>query len=94
MTKATLVQIPELRRLLTELKDLSPNVHIRFRFIGEMWQSNHCRIIQVTDKGVVLNDEKTNTLIFVKDLKKIIQFELEQPFRDFQPHFHYILDND
>jgi hypothetical protein len=83
----------EFRRLLTELKDLSPDTFVRVRFIGEMWQNNHCRIIKVTDKGVVINDEKANRLIFIQDLSKIIQFEIDQTFRHFQPHFHYSIGN-
>lgn len=94
MTKSTLIQMAELKRLLTELKDLSPNTCIRFRFMGEMWQSNHCRVIQVTENGVVLNDEKSNKLIFIRDLKKVIQFELDQSFHNYQPHFHYIVNNE
>jgi hypothetical protein len=94
MTKTTFVQVTELKRLLTELKDLSPDTCIRFRFIGEMWQSNHCRVIKLTEKGVVLNDEKSNKLIFLQDIKKVIQFELDQGFQHYQPHFHYTVDNE
>ena len=28
-------------------------------------------------------------LLGVSDLKNIIQFEIEKPFQDFAPHFHY-----
>lgn len=84
-------QIPvlELRRLLFELRDFRPDVCVRFRLIGEMWQTHSCRIIKLTEKGVVLNDEKSNKLIFIQDLNQVMQFEIDQSFQQFQPHFHY-----
>jgi hypothetical protein len=92
MIKTDLVPVLELRRLLFELKDLRPDICIRFRFIGEMWQNNHYRVLKLTEKGVVLNDERANKLQFVQDLNKVIQFELDQAFQKFQPHYHYSVD--
>ena len=86
------VPVLELRRLLYELKDLRPDICIRFRLIGEMWQTCHMRIIQLTETGVALNDENTGKLIFVRDLKHIMQFELDKAFQQYQPHFHYAVD--
>lgn len=86
------VPVLELRRLLYELKDLRPDICVRFRMIGEMWQSYHMRIVQLTENGVALNDEHTGKLIFVRDLKHIMQFELDKAFQQYQPHFHYVVD--
>jgi hypothetical protein len=60
--------------------------------IGEMWQINHVRVVRVTEKGVALNDELLNKLIFVQDLNNVVQFELDQAFQQYQPHFHYPVD--
>lgn len=82
----------ELRRLLFEIKDLRSDIHIRFRLMGEMWQSHHCRVVQLTEKGVVMFNDKENRLFFVADLNNVMQFEIDQPFQHFQPHFHYMVD--
>jgi hypothetical protein len=92
MTKTHLVPVLELRRLLFELKDLRPDICIRFRLMGEMWQNNHHRVLKLTEKGVALNDGKLNKLIFVQDLNNVMQFEIDQPFQHYQPHFHYTVD--
>jgi hypothetical protein len=69
-----LIPVLDLRRLLFELKDLRPDIHIRFRIIGEMWQNNHHHVLKLTEKGVALNDEKSNKLIFILDLNNVMQF--------------------
>lgn len=79
----------ELRRLLFDLTDQNSNVCIRFRFLGEMWQMNHMRVLKIADNEVVLNDELANKLIFLKNIKNIVQFEIDQHFRQYQPHCHY-----
>jgi hypothetical protein len=92
-TKNNPVSVLELRRLLHELKDLRPDICVRFRMLGEMWQTNHVRVVQLTEKGVALNDERVNKLLFIQDLKDIVQFELDQAFQQYQPHFHYPIDS-
>lgn len=82
----------ELRRLLFDLTDQNSNVCIRFRFIGEMWQMNHMRVLKITDNEVALTDELANKLIFLKNLKNVVQFEIDQPFRQYQPHCHYTVE--
>lgn len=87
------LSILELKKLLHSLKDLRPDICIRFRLIGEMWQNNHLHILNVTEKGIVLNDQKTNKLIFIQDLKNVMQFELDHSFQQYQPHFHYSISS-
>ena len=79
----------ELRRLLFEVKEHRRDICIRYRLLGQMWAVNYLRIINVTEKGVLLNDEISNKFISVPDLHHVIQFELDKPFQSFQPHFHY-----
>lgn len=85
----TEVTVLEFRRLLFELKDFSQQTCIRLRFVGEMWQKNHSQVIQLTESGVVLLEQPTNKLIFVRDLQNVMQFELDNSFQAFQPNFHY-----
>jgi hypothetical protein len=87
-------QIPilEFKRLLHELRDLRPDVGIRVRLMGEMWKSSHFKVFQVTEKGVALYDDATKRLVMVSDLSQIMQFELEQSFQKYEPHFHYSVD--
>jgi hypothetical protein len=85
------VSVSELRRMLFELKALRPDIHIRFRLIGELWQPLYCQVALLTDKGVALNNADRKLLI-IPDLKDVMQFELEQVFQKYQPHFHYTID--
>ena len=85
----TLISVLELRRLMTELQEKRPDVCIRLRQLGEMWAVNFTRIILVTEKGAMLNDEVTDKLITIADLSNIMQFEIDNQFQNFQPHFHY-----
>jgi hypothetical protein len=83
------VQVLELRRLLYELKDQRPDICVRFRLIGEMWQPNFAQVIKLTEEGVVLLNEKTNEPFAVRDLREIVQFELDARYQNYHPHFHY-----
>ena|SRR5687768_8191232 len=84
-----LISILELKRLLTELKDKRPDICFRYRMLGELWIPNFHRVIRVTDNGVILNDEVSNRLRNIADLSGIMQFEIDNSFQNFEPHFHY-----
>jgi hypothetical protein len=88
MTEKTLLSALELKRLITDIKDHEPNVCIRFRLIGEMWQMHMMRIITVTENRVLIHNGITNKLISI-DLNNVMQFEIDGRFRDIQPHYHY-----
>ena len=79
----------ELRRLLIDLRDKRPDICIRFRLLGEMWFLHFMRIILVTDKGVILNNEVTDKLIRIRDISHVMQFEIDRPFQNFRPYVHY-----
>jgi hypothetical protein len=83
------VSVLELRRLLFELKEHRPDICIRYRLLGQMWATNFLRIIRLTEKGVLLNDENSGKLVTIPDLAQIMQFEVDKPFQMFQPYFHY-----
>ena len=88
-TKKNSVSVLELRQLLYALKDGRPDIGIRFRLIGKLWQKNHLEIFEITEKGVVLRDERKDNVVTVHDLNNVMQFELEHAFQQYQPHFHY-----
>jgi hypothetical protein len=85
----SLISVLELKRLLVDLKEKRPDICIRYRLLGEMWGVNFMRVIHVTEKGALLNDERNNKLINLSDLSSVMQFEIDAPFQGFQPHFHY-----
>ena len=92
MTKNNVVSVLQLRRLLHALNDSRPDICVRFRLIGEMWQTNHLRVIQIGEKGVVLNDEGSTKMIVIQNLNNVMQFELDRAFQQYEPHFHYNVD--
>lgn len=88
-TAKSLISVLELKRLLVDLKQKRPDICFRYRLLGEMWMTNAMRVVTVTEKGVLLNDEPNNKLLSISDLSLIMQFEIDAPFQGFQPHFHY-----
>ena len=89
MATDNLISTLELKRLLFDLKDKRPDVCIRFRLLGEMWAENFMRVIMVTEKGAIFNDESINEFVNVSDIANIMQFEIDNRFQNFQPHYHY-----
>jgi hypothetical protein len=85
----SLISVLELKRLLVDLKEKRPDICVRYRLLGEMWVVNFMRVIHITERGVMLNDERTNRLLNVTDLSSVMQFEIDAPFHGFEPHFHY-----
>ncbi len=84
----TLISVIELRRLLVDLLEKRPDICIRFRLLGELWNVNFVRIVRVTEKGGIFLDD-TYGLVSVSDLNFVMQFELDKPFHVFQPYYHY-----
>ncbi|HYC83870.1 MAG TPA: hypothetical protein VEB86_01555 [Chryseosolibacter sp.] len=89
MLKTKGISVIELKRLLVDLKDKRPDIGVRFRVIGDLWDKNFASIVLVTDRGVILNDESNANICTIPDLKNVIQFEIDGPFQNFQPYNHY-----
>jgi hypothetical protein len=87
-SKSLVVSVLELKRLAVEIKELSPNICIRYRLLGSMWKSHFVRIVNVTENRMLVNDETENKLISI-DLGDVMQFELDNKFQNFEPHYHY-----
>lgn len=78
----------ELKQYLIDIKEHAPQVCVRFRLLGEMWQTYMLRVVAVTENRVLVNDEYKNKLISI-DLNTVMQFEIDNKFKFLQPHFHY-----
>lgn len=83
------VAVLALKRLLVELREHRPDICIRYRLLGQMWANHFLRVLKISDRGVVLNDESSNKLITIPDLSHIMQFELDKSFQSYQPYVHY-----
>jgi hypothetical protein len=88
MPEKNSLSVLQLRQLLIDIKEHGPNVCVRFRFIGEMWQQQMKRVISVSDERVLLFDEIQNKLVSIP-LQHIVQFEVDNKFKILEPHNHY-----
>jgi hypothetical protein len=86
------LSILELKRLLHAIKDLSPETGVRFRFMGEMWHPDFTRVASITEEGVTVYDERNNRYMLIQNFTYIMHFELDTPFQQYRPHFHYTID--
>lgn len=84
----TLISVLELRRLMVDLSEKRPDICIRFRLLGELWNINFLRVIRIGEKGAILLDDSMG-LVSVSDLNFVMQFEIDKPFQGFQPYYHY-----
>ena len=89
MNTDKMISVVELRRLLVELKEKRPDIGVRFRLLGELWDTGFSTIVLVMERGVILSDEAHNQVCTIPDLHNVIQFEIDGPFRNFQPYNHY-----
>lgn len=91
-TTSNLISALELRKLLYTIVDNGSKASFRYRILGEMWQPNFLRVVQIAEQGVLLNDETTNSFKFLPDLSQIVQFEIDAAVHGFLPHNHYGVD--
>lgn len=86
---SNMITVLELRRLLYTIMDNRLNTCFRYRLLGEMWQPNFLRVVEVNEKGVLLHDEVTNSFKCLTDLAQVMQFEIDVAVHNFVPHNHY-----
>ena len=89
MENGNQIEVLQLRRLLYDLHSLRPDIGLRFRVMGEMWQPKHLCVFKVTEHGVALQDPESRRLMLIPDLAQIMQFELETSFQQYEAHVHY-----
>jgi hypothetical protein len=54
-----------------------------------LWQPYYSTIFQIGERDLMLIEETSGDFIYIPDFNAIIQFELSNSFRQYQPHFHY-----
>lgn len=85
----SLISVQDLKRLLIDLKEQRPEIAFRYRLLGEMWCRNGMKVIHISERGVMFNDEINSRLISIYDLSAIMQFELDMPFHGLQAYYQY-----
>ena len=88
-TKKGVISVVELKGLLHSIADARPDICVRMRVLGEMWDQNFLAIESITDRGVLLKDTLTGKSILFRNLNDVIQFELETSFQSYDAFFHY-----
>ena len=83
------VDVLQLKQLLISIKQYRPDICVRFRLIGELWQVSFMRVLDVTEEGVGLLDESRSKLIFIQNINNVMQFEIDAQFQNYLPHNHY-----
>jgi hypothetical protein len=83
------ITVTELRALLHEILDLRPDISLRFRVLGSMWQPAFLHITDIFDQKVILRNPASAKVYVIDDINMVTQFELEDRFRTFQPNHHY-----
>lgn len=86
------ISLTEFKKLLAELKETATDVCVRYRHVGGMWCTNFRRVIVVSERQVLFNDEIENRIYRVPDMSMIMQFEIDQRFQHYQPFTHYTID--
>lgn len=91
----TMVSQLELKRLLSSLTQQKLPVCIRYRTIGQLWYPNFLRVVKIDEgKSALFHDDTRNKLISLPDVSRIIQFELDSRFLQFEPNYHYQVADD
>jgi hypothetical protein len=84
-----LISTADLKKLLLSLRQERPDICLRYRLLGELWNTQFMVVTLVSGNGVVLYDEHHRRFSTVSDISNIMQFEIDEPFHGYQPHFHY-----
>ena len=91
MNNSSTISLYELRGLLVLLRDEKPDVSIRLRLSGQLWWERFAKVIFIEGNKAIFNDEASVKLIIVSSLADVMEFEIDQPCQNLQPHFHYNL---
>jgi len=91
------ILVSELKELILLLKNFGPHICLRVRLQGEMWSQNFVRLSAITNydsntrnfSGLILTDEANNECLIIQDISRIIQFEIDRPFKQYQLFIHY-----
>lgn len=82
------LDVVELKRLLTDILEKRPDIFIRFRIVGQLWQINFFNITGISEDDVFFFDHRQQSTVRIH-IRDIMQIELEGVFQSYRPHFHY-----
>lgn len=83
------VSVLLLKKLLYELDDIQSHTCVKVRLLGQRWQQSFMSVVNICDDGVLLYDHSNGAFLHISEVDDIIQFEIDQSFQIFEPHFHY-----
>jgi tRNA G26 N,N-dimethylase Trm1 len=83
------VSVQELKLLLSDILEQHANIRMKYQLNSENWNDHYLRILLVTDKGVILNDERNNKITSIKFLSDISRFELDKAHETFSSSCQY-----
>jgi hypothetical protein len=91
------ILVSELKELIRLLKNLGPEVSLRVRLQGQMWVDDFMNIRSLINynnatenfTGLILHDERRKKDFIIPDVSRVIQFEIDKPFKTFEPFVHY-----
>jgi hypothetical protein len=89
VTNDDIIAREDLRRLLGHIKNLRPDIHVRFRILSKPWQRNFCRLFVVNETGLVLIDEIESKVEMVPNFADIVQFEIDSRFQHYCSYTQY-----
>jgi hypothetical protein len=87
------ISTEELRQLLQSLQGTKAGASFRCRVLAKLWIPAFARVVSIEAKRLVLFDEVKCASFTIEDLEYIIQFEIDQRHRQFEPHLHYTIRN-
>lgn len=82
------ISVNELKNLLTAMVVDGRKISIRYRLVGETWQSGFKKVLARQGDVVMLLDEASNTAINVV-VSEIMQFETDCRIGAYTPGNHY-----
>ncbi len=92
VSRKTKISAVELKRLLVNICSYAADVGVRCRPIGEMWMKNHAKVSSVNGATALLYDDK-DAKYYIININKVMQFDLDERFQNYQPHYHYEVDS-
>jgi hypothetical protein len=84
------IGIIEFKRLLIDLAEKRPDISIRYRQIGHLWNNGFYALKKVLEEDVIFVEPERQMEIRVP-IKNIMQIELDGSFQTYRPNFHYTI---
>jgi hypothetical protein len=83
------VLIGQFISLLKVLNDGKSKVCIRFRKSAEPWSNDFLRVNDITPDGAIFFNTVSKTYVYISELERVAEFELDKRLANFDPHVRY-----